>query len=504
MEDVVMEGLGFDPRCQAANIRVVPEPSLVAREIVRKASLAQAVLGLLHFALPPAFLEKLYDEQRGQCYHDLLSFSTLVHVISSALLQYRGSARPAIDQARKNNELPCQSRAVYDKLRRLPLNLSIAFLWQATAALRPLVPKSLADPLPACFAEFTVGILDGKKIKNVAKKLLVARGQAGKLLGSMFLAWYDPVARMIAGIEVDRDGEANENRLVEKLLARAHAQTSLSRLWVCDALYCDLVQMSLHQRYGNHFVLRYHPKLSFTADEQRPAEELYDEANQRRLRQEWGWVGAVTDPRRTYVRRVHWLRDGDQAPLIVVTDLSDSQRYPAAAVLALYLHRWQIETVFQEITELFQLRKLIGCAPEAVTFQAAFCMVLYNMVQLVKAYVAEVGPAEPMSIEDVSTKMMFNDMSRELNIVVWTIPPIELTALIQTPSSPEAMRQWLAKLLQGRWETLWRKARNKTKRKYGPKPKGKSGHSGHTSVHRLQQKHAQLQRKKTSPLEGGT
>jgi hypothetical protein len=497
-----MEGLGFNPHGQATP--VVPDPCLLARQIVRKTPLAQAVLGLLRFVLPPDFLEKLYEQQRGQCYQDLLSFATLVKVISSALLQYHGSGRQAINQAIKNDELPCQSRAVYDKLRRLPLNLSAAFLWQATAALRPLLPPSVADPLPACFAEFTVGILDGKKIKNVAKKLLVARGQTGKLLGSMFLAWYDPVARMIAGIEVDRDGEANENHMVEKLLARAHAQASLRRLWVCDALYCDLVQMSLYQSYGHHFVLRYHPKLSFTADEQRPAEELYDEANQRRLRQEWGWVGVVSDSRRTYVRRVHWLRDANQAPLIVVTDLSDGQRYPAAAVMALYLHRWQIESVFQEITELFHLRKLIGCTPEAVTFQTAFCMVIYNIVQLVKAYLAEVGPAEPLSIDEVSTKMLFNDLSRELNFVVWMIPADTLTALIETPPTAEAMRQWLAELLQGRWETLWRKARNKTKRKYGPKPKGKSGQSGHTSVHRLQQKHAKQQKKKVTLSHGPT
>ena len=468
-----------------------------------KAPLAQAVLGLLRFALPPVFLEELYEQQRGQCYQGLLSFSTLVQVINSALLQFHGSGRQAIHQAIQNDELPCQGRAVYDKLHRLPLNLSTAFLWQATAALRPLLPNSLADPLPACFSEFTVGILDGKKIKNVAKRLLVARGQSGKLLGSMLLAWYDPVARMIAGIEVDRDGEANENRLVEKLLARAQTQASLRRLWVCDALYCDLVQIALHQSYGHHFVLRYHPKLSFTADEQRAAEELYDPVNQRRLRQEWGWVGAASDPRRTYVRRVCWLREGNQAALIAVTDLADSDRYPAAAIMALYLHRWQIESVFQEITELFQLRKLIGCTPEAVTFQAAFSMVIYNIVQLVKAYVAEVGPTEPLAIDEVSTKMLFNDLSRELQVLVWMIPADSLAVLIETPPTAEAMRRWLAELLQGRWEKLWRKARNKTKRKYGPKPKGKRGQSGHTSVHRLQQKYAQ-QQKKASLLETDT
>ena len=89
--------------------------------------------------------------------------------------------------------------------------------------------------------------------------------------------------------------------------------------------------------------------------------------------------------------------------MIAVTDLLDGDQYPAAAIMELYLHRWQIETVFQEITELFYLRKLIGCTPEAVTFQAAFCMVIYNIVQVMKAYVAKVGPSTPLTVMPTPT-----------------------------------------------------------------------------------------------------
>jgi len=488
-----MDGSFVDP--QTVNVRVVSEPEAWARQALCKVPLAHTVLAMLRFILQTAFLEKIYEEHRGQCYQALLSFPTIVQVISDALLKFHGSGRQAIEHAIENGQLPCQMRAVYDKLRRLPLSLSVALLQETAAVLRQMLP-SMPSPLPACFAEFNVGILDGKKIKNVAKRLLCARGEPGKILGSMLLAWYDPVARMIAGIAVNRDGEANENSLVKQLVAYAHAKASKPHLWVCDALYCDLVQITLHRSNGDHFLLRYHPKISFTPDSERPAVEVEDKVNQRRLRQEWGWLGAEGDPRRAYVRRVHWLRDG-QKPLIAVTDLTDSEKYPAEAVMELYLHRWTIETVFQEITELFSLRKLIGCTPEAVTFQAAFCMILYNIVQLVKANVAQVGPPEPLPIEDVSTKMLFTTMTEELRGLVAMVTPAELTDAVAPPLTLEEMRAWLREQLKGRWKKLWRKARNKTKRKYGPKPKCKGGH---TSVHRLEKKHAELQKK---PPGGG-
>lgn len=480
----------------STELRVIPEPSELMRGLVQKVPLAQAVLAVLRFVVHATFLDKLYDKFRGQCYEDQLSFPTLVQLISDALLQYHGSGRQAIHEAQKNKLLPCQPRAVYDKLKRLPLPLSMGFLRETSATLRDMLPLPVDNPLPACFAEFEVGILDGKKLKNVAKRLLVTRGQPGKVYGSLLLTWYDPVAHMIRGLEVNRDGEANENALVVKLLAFAHSQLSAPRLWLCDALYCDLVQITLYRSHGDHFVLRQHPKLSFHADPERPARDSYDPVHHRRLREEWGWVGAANDKRRCYVRRVHWLREDGQKSLVVITDLTDADKYSAAAVLALYLHRWSIETVFQEITELFNLRKLIGCTPEAVTFQAVFCMVIYNIVQLVKAYVAQVGPPQPMPVDDVSTKMLFTTMSRELQGLAVLATPSEIMLMVPTFSTPAMIKEWLGVLLHGCWDPLWRKARNKTKRKYGPKPKGQGSH---TSVHRLQQKHAEHQKRSPPP-----
>ena len=52
-----------------------------------------------------------------------------------------------------------------------------------------------------------------------------------------------------------------------------------------------------------------------------------------------------------------------------------------------------IERMFQQVAEVFHLATLIGGSPEATVFQLAFCLLLYNMIQVVRASLAAT-PAE--------------------------------------------------------------------------------------------------------------
>jgi IS4 transposase len=82
------------------------------------------------------------------------------------------------------------------------------------------------------------------------------------------------------------------------------------------------------------------------------------------------------------VRRItKHLADGKE--LGVITDLLDETTYPAVAMLATYHSRWGLETVFQQITEVFSLKHLIGTQPKAILFQLSFCLLLYNALQVV-------------------------------------------------------------------------------------------------------------------------
>ena len=100
----------------------------------------------------------------------------------------RTKRRQAFERARPNEVLETSVEAMSGKLRRVPLSLSEGFLEEGTERLRELqVGATPAVAWPASLREFMPVIVDGKKLKPVAKRLLVARGQPGKLYGGKLL-----------------------------------------------------------------------------------------------------------------------------------------------------------------------------------------------------------------------------------------------------------------------------------------------------------------------------
>ena len=464
------------------------------RETLRRLPLANAVLHLLGYALNDNFLNACFAQHRGQCYEDTLAFPKLVEILTDALLVHHGSARQALLAAAQKDALPVCKEAFYGKLRRLPLDLSVAFMTEASRRLNDLLPVQ-TNPLPASLHGYQVRIIDGKKTKHVAKKLKLTRAQAGQLFGAKLLVGYDPATRLIQTVSAHADGEKNDAPLVPDLLANCRAAPALKpALNVADAQFCDLVQITHYRQAGEYFALRYHPKVHFHADPTKPSRSFKD-AKGRQLCEEYGWLGSATDQRRTFVRRVTWRRS-DHKDLSVVTNLTNrvadqdsksDEPIVAADVIDLYLTRWRIETVFQDVTTIFGLRKLIGSTPEATAFQAAFCMVVYNAILVVKSYVAAVQP-EPLCVDDVSNQMLFTSIHKQLTALAELVPAASLVELVSPPPTAEAARTYLEQRLTGLWETGWKKARNKNPRRYGAKPKGSGAH---TSVFRVLQKHKQ-------------
>jgi hypothetical protein len=487
-----MDGRSHSSQGDPSNIRVC-DPNFF-REILTRLPLADAVFHLLGYALSENFLSACFEQHRGHCYEDTLSFAKLVEILTDALLVHRGSGRQALLNAQKNGTLATCKEAFYGKLRRLPLELSVAFMTDASRRLNELLPVQ-NNPLPPSLHGYQVRIIDGKKTKHIAKKLKLTRAQAGQLFGAKLLAAYDPATRLIQAMSAHADGEKNDAPLVPDLLAQVRTPTlDKPVIHVADAQFCDLVQITQYRQANEHFALRYHPRLHFHADDAVSRREGTD-AKGRPVVEEYGWLGSPKDGRRTFVRRITWKRT-DHKDLTIVTDLTnrspgraDTTAEPIAAadLIDLYLTRWKIETVFQDVTVVFGLRKLIGSTPEATAFQAAFCMVVYNAIMVVKSYVAAVQP-KPMSVDDVSNTMLFTSIVKQLTALNELVPAASLAELVTPPPTAEATREYLRQRLTGLWEPGWKKARNKNPRKYAPKPKGSGAH---TSVYRVLQKHKQ-------------
>lgn len=341
-----------------------------------------------------------------------------------------------------------------------------------------IFPVQHGNKLPESLQEFAVLILDGKAIKRVPKRLKPLRKAAGGVLGGKALVALEAATGLALAMATSLDGDTNEASLVPALLPQVQAQRT-HVLWVGDRQFCDLTQpRAFTARDGDHFVVRYHPRSKFCPDPSQPACRGQDERG-RSYVEDRGWLGTPKNKHRRYVRRVTLHRPG-QEDVILITDLLDAQQYPATDLLALYLMRWGIERVFQQITEVFHLQRLIGTTPQGTLFQLAFCLMLYNMIQVIRAYVAE-GAARELAT--ISTELLFDDVRRQLIALHEVVDTSQIVALVPRRMNASDVTKHLRQLLHGLWTPRWRKAPAKKKQ---PPPKAATQRT-HNSAYRLLQ-----------------
>jgi len=246
-------------------------------------------------------------------------------------------------------------------------------------------------------------------------------------------------------------------------------------LWMADRQFTDLGLFQLLTQRRDHFLIRCRRGIGFEPDPARPRIEQQDAAG-RRVVQEWGWLGGKKDKRRRYVRRITLYREGEDE-VMLVTDLLDEQTHPGLELLELYLQRWGIERCFQQVTEVFGLQKMIGSTPRAAIFQSAFCLLLYNVAQVVRSYAAVSGDRP---VQEVSTENVFYDATQEL--VCWSKLGDEAHMPVEVPREAPAMRRWLTVLLACCWRDNWVKRADKKPR---AKKKRKTLPGGHGSLWKL-------------------
>ena len=337
-------------------------PTPYALETLQRLPLAEAFYTAWAYIAPDDILNALFNDHRGRCYQDTLSFAEVVFVLTDAITRHHGSGNRAITRAIQRQQLSVQARAVYGKLSRLPLGLAEALLSALTARLRCLFPVGLfRTDIPQSLQGFNLVVLDGKKIKRAAKRLLATRGLPGTLFGGKILVAYSPADGLAVALAADPDGEANDIRLMPHVMPLARAAVPGVRLWIADRQFCDLDQPGRFTEEGDHFLVRFNLRVSFTADADRPAVRGSNAKGQQVV-QEWGWMGAQEDPRRRYVRRITLERPGEET-VILVTDLLDEAVYRVDDLLLAYLIRWQIESGHPHSTS-----RECWCAPAVVAY----------------------------------------------------------------------------------------------------------------------------------------
>jgi hypothetical protein len=446
------------------------------KAMLAKLPLAEGVGWLCRFALDDALLSSIWEQHRGRCYTAAIQFPDLVRLIHDALLTY-DSGRECFQKHREAGTLEASVVAAFGKLRRVPIAVSEALLRQGSARLRNLFPDWSVWQKPRSLRKFRIVIYDGKAIKRVAKRLKPTRGTTGGLLGGRALVAIDWETGLTVAMRGDPDGEANDVKYVGELVPYVRAEFEGPILHVCDSGFCDLEQpRHFLESDGDHFLVRYHPKVKFHRDATRAERRSLNEEGQVIL-ETWGWIGSPQDRRRRYIRRIELVRDGAD-PVILITSLLDPEEFPAIELLWIYRERWEIERVFQKVTEVFGLSHLIGCSPHATLFQFAFCLLLYNMIQVVRGYVAQAQNREP---SEISSEMLFRDVERELDAWHLLFSVEQTVEFFQLLPSPQTLQARLSRLFDQMWSETWLASPPQAVHRRTPRRRTRT----HASVHRL-------------------
>src|SRR5512135_1367584 len=207
----------------------------LAREVIARLPLAEAVLLVWSHLADETFLLDLFETHRGRCYQKVLTFPVLVSLIAEALLEHGGSGRQSFERAAEDGQLLASIQAAYGKLGRLPIPLSEALLVHGTERLRALFPEGTTSPVPLSLQGFSVVILDGKAIKRVARRLKPLRGVTGGVLGGKALVALALDSGLAVAMSAHPDGEANEIRLAPEVSPRVRRTAPGTRLWVADS-----------------------------------------------------------------------------------------------------------------------------------------------------------------------------------------------------------------------------------------------------------------------------
>jgi IS4 transposase len=333
---------------------------------------------LLEHALQPGPIDEMFERTAAVQYTDKLLFSTVVDTMSLVVCGFYGSPRAAY--LSRPELFPVTLKCVYEKLQGIELPVMQQLVRDNAARLTEVV-QALDAVLPELLPGFRVKILDGNCLAGTEHRIKELRGIAAAPLPGKTLVVLDPQLGLVSDVFPCEDGHAQERALLGPVLGSVQE----GELWIEDRNFCTLGWLfGVVRRRKAHVLVREHKGLPWTAvDEQRyvgrvETGEVFEQAVEVTAED-----GAVLRLRRILIKLDKPTRDGD-TEVALLTDLTVAQA-GALTLARLYLERWQIEAVFQVLTETLQCEHPRLGYPKAALF--AFCVtaVAYNVLAVIKA-----------------------------------------------------------------------------------------------------------------------
>jgi IS4 transposase len=348
----------------------------------------------LEQALPAAWVDEVFEENRQRQYPRELMFSTIVELMTLVTLGLRPSVHAA---ARKMQSLPVSLAALYDKLKRTEPGV-LRGLVRGSA--QRLVPVAAQLDGQASLPGWQLRIVDGNHLPGSEKRLQPLRGHRGAALPGHSLVVYDPDMGLVCDVVACEDAHESERVGVQPLVEGAQP----GQLWVADRHFCTLAIVQGFSQAGASFIVREHARHPRLTQQGSWGEPWRIDTG--RLREQAIQVQAVHDAQAVLPawRRIEIeLATPTEAGETVIrlwTNLPAT--VDAATIAALYRKRWRIEGMFQRLESVLHSEiKSLG-HPRAALLGFTVAVLAYNVLSLLQRAVEQAHRQEHPGL-DVST-----------------------------------------------------------------------------------------------------
>jgi hypothetical protein len=384
------------------------------------------VVGMVERVLSAERIDALFEEVSEVQYTRELLFSTVFELLSYAVFGIHPSVHAAYQAHRK--KLKITPQAVYDKLKRVEAQSCRELVKYSSQELAPIIAE-IGGSLDPLLGGYRVKILDGNCIEGSEHRLKELRGIRDGALPGKSLVVLEPASMLVVDVFPCEDGHAQERSLLSQVLFSVEE----GDLWIGDRNFCVRHFLIGIKEGGGYFVIRQHGGLPF--------EEL--EALKEIGRNESGMIYeqririVEEDGKELICRRVKIVldkptRDGE-AEIYILSNLP-SERANASVVCNLYLKRWTLEGVFQELEKHWDSEINTLAYPKAALFAFTIALLAYNILAVAKAALRSVHGQQKIE-KEVSGYYLADEVAGTYRGMMIAIPAAEWKVFSQATIS---------------------------------------------------------------------
>jgi hypothetical protein len=404
--------------------------SAIFERFVENTAVTVMVRAIMERIFAQEKLEKVFEDNAENQYTKNLLFSNIVGLMGMVVCGIYPSVHAAYLACKKT--LGVSKVALYAKINGQETKVSQALVRYSSEELSG-IRTEFKEANQEILKGYEVRIIDGNHIGGTEHRLKVLREESAAALPGQAIAVLDPQRELVVDVFPEEDAHAQERSLFSQVLETIQKQ----QLWMADRNFCthDLLKgISNKQAY---FIIREHLGIGWTeiTELKKKGENESGTLLEHQVKLNSGLL-----VRRIVIKLERPTRHGDKE-VCLLTNLPEEDASTAVAA-NLYLKRWQIEKMFQVITDVFKCELKTMAYPKAALFNFCMAMVAFNILSVVKGAIKEVHGSQKVDaalsnyyvVEEVQAN--FRGMEVAITSQEWesfaqmTIPEFANTLLI--------------------------------------------------------------------------